>query len=563
MSNTFEPKNDSEKEREQTSSQEESTLVDEDDVLSTFAFFDESQNLKKNAKNEKKGMRKGTKAIVASVGVLALLGGALAVLKLTEPEEQPAESSVVDDGEVVSLWSIESSAISNISVEKPDDDSFSVYRVMEEQESTNSMTGETSVVEVANYYLEGYDDLPMKTVDIRTLATRVASVSSVEVIQENTPQSDLAKYGLDDPIRVELTVDDSDPICFLVGDVTPVSSYSYLMIEGENTVYTVTSSTVSQYREDWMAYLSTSVTSEPADDDETILETILVERSDLDYNFYFEYDSFYVENSNGGSSAVHVMMEPLKCLLNAEKSSAVTHGIYGLTASRVEYPHPTEEQLIACGLTGEDSFVRVTTTTDAGDTIVFRLGNTYEVETEDENGETVTNTYYYGYLDTVNCIYGFSADDIAFDDLEPSDITSKIIVDTYVWDIGRLTYTAGDLVLDFEGIGTSSDDYVVTCNGEDVEAERFRLLYTYLLKTAAEDLVLEDVTLTGAPMASIKLERQDGARTTDVAFYEADGMKAYIVVDGEVRFKCRKAYVNTLISNLKIFHTEEEFTMTW
>jgi len=103
----------------------------------------------------------------------------------------------------------------------------------------------------------------------------------------------------------------------------------------------------------------------------------------------------------------------------------------------------------------------------------------------------------------------------------------------------------------------------VTCNGQEVATERFRLLYTYLLKTAAEDLVLEDVTVSGTPMASILLERQDGKRTTNVAFYEADGMRAYIVVDGEVRFMCRKAYVNTLISNMEIFHTDAEFTMTW
>lgn len=563
MSNTFESKNDSEKEREQTSSLEEETLADAEEEFSTFAFFNESQSPKSTDKDTKRGLSKGAKAVIGGVGVVAVLGGALAVLKLTEPEEQPAESSVTENTEVVSLWSVNSSAISNVKVEQPDGDSYSVHRVIEKQETTNSTTGETSLVEVENYYLDGYEDLPMNTVDIRTLATRVSSVSSVEVIQENTPESDLAKYGLDDPIRVELTVDDGDPICFLIGDVTPVSSYTYLCMEGESTVYTVNSNSFSQYREDMIYYLGTSVTAEQTDDSETIVESVRVERSDLDYDFYFEYDSFYGENNDSGSSAVHVMLEPIRCLLNVEKSSPATHGIYGLTASQVVYPHPTEAQLAECGLTGEDVFMRATTTTSDGDTIVFTMGKTYEAETEGADGETSTATYYYGYIDTVDCIYGFSSEDTIYDDMKPEDVTSKIIVDTYVWDIGQLTYTAGDLVLDFEGLGTSKDDYVLTCNGESADVERFRLLYTYLLKAAAEDLVLEEVTVTGAPLATIELERQDGQRSTEVAFYEADGMKAYIMVNGEVFFKCRKAYVNTLISNLEIFHTDKDFTMTW
>ena len=75
--------------------------------------------------------------------------------------------------------------------------------------------------------------------------------------------------------------------------------------------------------------------------------------------------------------------------------------------------------------------------------------------------------------------------------------------------------------------------------------------------------MLEEVTPTGDPMASIHLERQDGKRTTDVAFYDAGGLKAYIAVNGEVRFRCRKAYVETLIQNLQIYNTDEDFTMNW
>jgi hypothetical protein len=170
-------------------------------------------------------------------------------------------------------------------------------------------------------------------------------------------------------------------------------------------------------------------------------------------------------------------------------------------------------------------------------------------------------------LDGIDCVYGFKADDIAYDDLRAEDIISRNVVDTFVWDIGSLTYEADGIKLDFSGKGTSKTDYVLKYNGKDQDEdgiERFRKLYTYLLQTKAEDIVYEKPELPEKPLASVKLERQDGQHGYDIQFYDAGNLKAYVVVNGDVRFRCRKSYVDTLISNLKIFdETDKEFTMTW
>ncbi len=551
MNNSFETPNDSAEEREAAASAEEESTFD----IFTAVHDTKSQDTKK------KRLSKGTKALLGSLGVLAVLGGGLAVLKLTEPEENPDDSSSVAANETVSLWKAESDAISRVEVEKDNGEHYVANRKIEEQKTTDA-NGMETVVEVENYYLEGYEDLPMNTVDIRTLATRCASLTSIDVVQRDTPDSDLAKYGLDHPIRVTLSVDEQDDICFLLGDISPVKDYSYLQVEGDSTVYTVSSGSVEPYRADMLNYLGTTVTQEQADDDNTIVESVRIERADLDYDFYFEFDEFYTHNSNGGSSAVHVMVEPIPCLLNAETSASATHGLYGLMATEVLYPHPTAAQLAECGLGDEDASVVVTMKTDDRKTTVFRMGKSYVKKGNADIGESDV-TCYYGYIDTVDCIYGFSADDVIYENLKPENVTSMIVVDTYVWDVGKLVYEAGDLKLDFDCIGTGKQDFVVTRNGEPVETERFRLLYSYLLKTAAEDLILEEIIPEGDPLVSIQLKRQDGERETNVAFYDAGGLKAYIAVDGVVRFKCRMAYVNTLISNMEIFDTDQDFTMSW
>ena len=501
-------------------------------------------------------MNRTVKGIIAGCGALVVLGGGLAVLELTKPTGTEESSAPADN--CVELWNVESDDISKIIVKHPDGETYTVNRKMEQVEDTD-MDGNTYMKDVANYYLEGYEKLPMNTVTIRTLATRNAYLSTSDTVQTDTPESDLAKYGLDKPIEVTMKVDGSDDICFLLGNNAPNGSQTYFCTaDDKKTVYVVALNNAEPYQYDMLFYLGTQVTEEQADDDERIVEQVRVERKDLDYDFVFKYDDAYHLTATGGSSAVHIMEEPVRCLLNAEKSADATHGLFGLTAVEVLTPFPTEEDMAKAGL--DDPFVRVTMNLDDGTEAVFRMGNTYEAQLDGG----LTETRYYAYYDGIECIYGFSPDGVIYDDMKPEDLTSKMIVETYVWDIGRLTYTAGDLTLDFKGSGSSDDDYVVTLNGETTETERFRVLYTYLLKAAAEDLVLEDVTPPAQPMAAVRLERQDGKRTYDFKFYDAGGMKAYIAVDDEIVFKCRKSYVETLITNMKMYdETDKDFIMTW
>ncbi len=506
-------------------------------------------------------MNKSLKGIIAGCGVLAVLGGVLAVLKLTEnPETEPESSVTGQDAHSDLLWDIDSSeSISRIEVKKPDGSSYAVNRKMEKDVTSDYQTGEASEIEVANYYLEGYEALPMDTTGIRLLATRSYSVNAAEKVEENP--SDLTKYGLDHPTEVTFTTDNNGVISFTIGDATPDQSAYYTQVKGNSTVYTLAQFSAEPFLKDALDYLGKEVTQELPADSELIVKSVRLARKDLDYDIYLVYDSYYDEHNMSGSSALHVMQEPLPCLLNVDKSSKITHGIFGLTASEVICPLPTAEQLTEYGF--DDPFATVTVMTDDDRVAVFRLGNTYEAE--DADGKKITR--YYGYLEGVECVYGFSPDDIEYDNVRAEDITARVVLSEYVWDLSSVVYQAGDLKLSFSGKGTDQKDYVLTKNGEKQESdeliERYRLLYSYLLKTAAEDLILEEVTLPDTPMATVEVRRQDGAHSTDIAFYDAGGMKAYIVVNGTVRYRCRRSYVETLIHNLEIYDTDEPFTMSW
>ena len=502
-------------------------------------------------------MNKTLKGIIGGSVLLAMLGGVFAYLKLTEPEAEDS-SSASDSGIETELWHTYSDDINQIEVKNPAGDSYVAVRRFDETKTTD-MDGKEKTEEIANYVLKGYEKLPMNTTQIRLLATRVGTVTSSDTVAEDVPESELAKYGLDDTVLVTLSVDDSEDIKFRIGDKAPVGDDRYIAMDGSNTVYTVSSFTVEPYFSGINDYLGTTLKEEQAEDDDTKIESVRIERADLDYDFYFVRDPYYEENANGGAMAVHVMEEPVKSLLSADRSADATHGLYGLTAAEVLTPFPKDADLKKAGL--DDPFVTVTMKTDDHKTTVFKLGGTYQ----DADG----NTRYYGMLEGIDCIYGFNPDDIIYENLKPEDIISRNVIDMYVWDIGNLEVTAGGEKLQFSVQGESKDDAVVKIDGKEQDAdgvERYRQFYSYLLQTKAEDLIMpEDAPkLTGDPLAAVKIDRQDGKRSYDVKFYDAGDMKVYIVIDGEARFRCRKSYVDTLISNMKIYNdADKEFTMSW
>ena len=498
-------------------------------------------------------MNKTLKGIIGGTVLLALLGGGIAVLKLTEPDESSEESS--DSKVVTELWHAHADEINKITVDNPNGDSYSAFRKMEKMESTD-MDGNATEEDVANYYLEGYESLPMNTQTIRTLATRSPELSSTDTVQEHAAKDELGKYGLDQPVKVTFSVDNADDITFLIGGETPVDSGRYLMMEGSDTVYTVNASSVDPFLEGIRDYLGTTLLEPQADDDDTIIESVRVERSDLDYDFYFEYDQYYKDNANGGAMAVHVMKEPVEALLSADRSADATNGLFGLTAKEVLTPFPSDAEIKTAGL--DDPFVTVTMKTDDNKTRVFKLGGTYE----NADGDKL----YYGMMDGLDCIYGFSPDAIIYDNMKPEDLISRNVIDMYVWDIGKLEAKTDGTDLKFDCTATTQEDAVMKENGKDMDAdqiERYRKLYTYLLSTSAEDIVYEEPEV-GEPLAELHIERQDGKRTYDIAYYDAGNMKAYIMVNGTVRFTCRKSYVDVLVENLKNFDdAEKELTMTW
>lgn len=502
-------------------------------------------------------MNNTVKGIIAGGAALVVLGGGIAVLKLTEKE--PEESSVVQE-EVKTLWTYDSDDVSKVTLIRADGEKVVANRVISKQKDVD-LDGNDIETDVVDYVMEGYEDLPMEKLSLRLLASRACDVFASQIVKENATDEDLKNFGLDQPMKVRLDIDDQDPLEFNIGDISPDVQYSYVSLASDpKTVYSISSTFVEPYREETLCLLSTTLTEGIDSENGPQVTDVLIERKDLDYNFHFVYDSFYEDDHNGGSAPTLIMVEPVRSLLNEEKSRMATHGLYSLLATDIVKPHPTEEDFAKYGL--DDPCLRVTSKSDDGKTWVLTFGDTYTYT--DPHDEEIKKTLYYGYFEGINCIYGFSTDELIYTTMKPEDLNSKLVFETYVWDITRLTYQAGSDKLDFTVKAESQDDAVVKVNGRETDPERYRKLYTSLLQSSAEEIVTDEVdTSTMTPLISVHLEQKEIGRGYDVDFYDAGGLKAYIAVNGNVYFKCRKSYVDTLTGNIGKYFSDEDFVMTW
>lgn len=487
-------------------------------------------------------MKKNIKAVIACVGVLALAGGGYAALMLTDDtDDKPSVSSSNEPVAVIpdAVLAYEKSDIKSVLVTNSNGGYEGVP------------TGETGEDGMPVFTIKGIEDLDVNYTLTASLTNSVSALGCDDVVEEDA--SDLEKYGLANP-QAEVTVKtSSETKTLLVGNESPTSGETYCMIDGENTVYLAATSSLAVFLNTKENFVSTTLIEASADGNDPIPEKITIDRADLDYDIVLEYDDTTNESGNtSGTLATHFMTEPVFSYLDVQKSQDATQGFFGLYAYAVVYAHPDETQKAAAGLA--EPFCTVSMTTLEGESHTIRIGNQLNV---------ADGNYYAVMLDDIDVIYAVSADSLCWATITPGDITSKMIFGTYVWDIGKLEINVsnGESVL-FTGSGTSLDDYEVTKNGEKADAARFQEFYQYLLKTSAEEFVIDEQA-QGEPTVTIELETQDGKTNQVVKFYKADGKKSLITVNDVPCFKCRTAYVDLLIENLSKFDTNEEFVMNW
>ncbi|MCC8110626.1 MAG: DUF4340 domain-containing protein [Ruminococcus sp.] len=494
-------------------------------------------------------MRKKTLGIVGGLVLVVALGGVTAALLATDSSDDDTSVDVAEESSTEEITLIEQETYNVTSIDVTNaNDSYEVVRVTEGDDETN-----------ANFTIAGWEDLTYIST-LYTLPNNTASMTANQIVEEEC--TDLEKFGLDDDTAAHVTLhfEDGTSYSFRVGNTASGDSYTYFAEEDDDIVYLVSSSYLSNFQNAAVDFVSTTILEEPDEDDYPTVNYLTVERSDLDYIFELDYDETADdEDYTGGTVATHVMTSPVPAYLSPDRSTDYVTGMFGLIAESVAVPVPTDEEMEEYGLA--DPYGVVTMDCNDGNTYVLLFS---EPVTETDEETAATSTYYYAYLEGVDVIYRVTGDDMIWATVEPTDVASKLVLATYVWNVGTLNVTITDNdTFTFSAEGTDDEDTVVTLNGKTTDTERYRQFYAFLLNTTAETI---DFTSEpeGDPLAEIYVETQDSSFSRDLVFYALDDYTCLITVNGQAAYTCRKSYLTTLQSNMEKYNnTDEDFSSNW
>ena len=489
-------------------------------------------------------MTKSVKSIIALGSALVVLGAGAVCWKMFMPDESSESSSSESSqayGEGTQIIHNNPDEINKIEISNSSGD-FNVVRLKKAE-------GEEKTL----YTIQGYEDLLLDTSKLWTLSNNTMDVKANSIVAENC--TDTEKYGFSNPVTAVLHYDSGNSVKFYIGDISPVAENTYFMIDGDDTVYTVSSSLVDNYRLSENDFVSKIVLEEPEEENYPIVSNITIKRDDLDYDIVIEYDEKSDDNNNrGGTSAAHIMTEPVFSYLSVERSIKVTNGLFGLTADDFYSVHPDESDIAEAGLASP--FCTVTFTLE--DKTQYKLIMS-EPFTDDDGLK-----YHYVMLEGNNIIYKISTESAVWGTVQLVDFTSKAVFGSNVWDIEKMTVSAegyDDIVFDCEG--DSKDNFKVKKNNSDFETERFRLFYSYLINAPGEEFALGYTVPDEKPVASVSVTDRYLEKTYTVEFYNDTALKSIIVIDGQCRYICSKSYVDTLLENIGRIDTGEEYIKTW
>ena len=486
-------------------------------------------------------MNKNIKAILACTGILALAGGGYAALMLTD--SAPDTSTSASDEPIATLPApiLENDKADIVSITSENKDGGF-------EAAANGKTDDEGNPELE---VKGLDGLKQNDTVLLSLINASSTLSCDGVVSEG--EKDFDKYGLKDPqAKVTIKLKSGEKV-LLIGNESPQSGETYCMVEGGDTVYLSGTSAVSVFLNRKENFLDLSLIPTNEDGSKPTAENVKIQREDLDYDINLTLDA--TESTTGnkvGTMATHVMTEPINCYLDAEKSTDAVQAFFGMNAYAAVTAHPTDDEKKAMQL--DKPFCTVEMNVQDGDSYTLKIGKELDI---------AEGKYRAVMLNDIDIVYAVSEEDLCWATLKPDDIISRMIFGTYVWDIGTLKIDVKDgESAEFIGSGKDENDYKVTKNGKSASASRFKEFYQFLLKASAEEFDISEQP-EGDPDLSILLETQDKSVTQTIEFYQADGKKSLIAVNGVPCFKCRTAYVQLLKENLAKFDTNEAFVTNW
>lgn len=175
------------------------------------------------------------KLLIPAIVLVVLVGGLLIVKNLPEPEEESQEPS----SEVISIFDFVKDDVTEIQIENKEGTMRFQYVTTQVEEVTTKDDGTTETKMVDRKVWQALEPVGMRvnSSSIDSIAWNANTLKAYKLIEENP--TDLAVYGLNDPVKLTFKMKDGTSNALLVGNKTPTGEAYYAKKENEPKVYTI------------------------------------------------------------------------------------------------------------------------------------------------------------------------------------------------------------------------------------------------------------------------------------------------------------------------------------
>ncbi len=413
---------------------------------------------------------------------------------------------------------------------------------------------------------EGYrvDDIPAELVDMEEfldLLTNCGKVYATQIVTAD-PQ-DLAPYGLRQPAaQVTVTYSDESTLTLLIGNTEQVTGDTYFSVTGDpppllsGAVYLMESERSTGFLLPKKAYVEDRVTPELALSSplSAILDVTFVGGQLADpvkIDAVASGDPKVVRAAVSFGAPTHIVQGKGTYELDQTYGVEMLGSLLGITAYDIVGYQFTREEMLAFGF--DHPTMQVT----------FDLKNGLDAEVEHYVLEVLQKDDVTYMTRNHNGVI-YMVQEPAFLQIQYSKLLVRWFLSPLLIDVRAIEIATEGEYYEFIITGETNAEKQVTCNGKDLDIERFRTLYGLLISAAHDGRRLEDVTVEGTPLLQLTYHYLDEQKQPDVMMlYPGDTRRVYVQVNGVTELAMEETYLTRVQEAMNTLWTDDPIETDW
>lgn len=402
------------------------------------------------------------------------------------------------------------------------------------------------------YSIEEYAEFAQNSTIMGAAARCATEINASALVEENAP--DLAKYGLaegSEKASAHVVMKDGTEYDVIFGVNTPDGSTRYFRLGDSKDVYTVALTRSGYFFNKQTDYLSLVITSELVNNNTApVLDYMTITRKDLDYDIKFEDDTKNYAADEISMASAQVMIEPVYAYLDITNSNDVMYGLWGLNAVSIVQPHPTEEDFEKYGL--NDPFCTIDLSAEL-QRYYLRIGNVAAYSVDEAGGDTTVPQTYFCYFEGIDIIYEVNVSELPWVTFMPIDILSSMMTSNYIYSLDYINVDFIDAKYYFEMKGDIENSVLIEgrVDGEEFDAEDFKLMYQFMLRCPIDDIYFDEAP-EESYIGTMEFHRADG-KGDILEFYDIGANRVGVKLNGKMSFSQPRGYLTILRQNIETF----------